>query len=213
MQTTSFKRYRPPALRAWHWLNALALLGTLGTVLLRKTFLSWRTNSAYIQGELQEAGTTVTPELAKAIAVGLRDRMWEWHYIFGFTLAGLLVVRLLTWFFLPKDRSPPLMQAIRAVATAPAGQKRSATHNALVRTGYALFYASLVFMATTGFLMYWKASLGLGEDLVHSIKDVHELMLWFFVVFAGGHVLGVVFAEHRGDAGIVSDMIQGGRRD
>ena len=89
MQTTSFRKYQPAALRAWHWLNALTMLGILGTVLLRKTFLSWRTNAAYVETQLQEAGTTVTPELAKAIAVGLRDRMWEWHYIFGFTLAGL----------------------------------------------------------------------------------------------------------------------------
>jgi Ni/Fe-hydrogenase 1 B-type cytochrome subunit len=213
MQTTSFRKYQPTALRAWHWLNALAMVGLLGTVLLRKTFLSWRTNSAFIQTELQEAGTIVTPELAKAIAVGLRDRMWEWHYIFGFTLAGLLVARLLTGIFVPKARSGSFVRAIQAVTRAPTGEKGRAAHHAFVRVGYAAFYASVVFMVTTGFLMYFKAPLALSKDLVGSIKEVHELMMWFFVIFSGGHVLGVLVAEHRGDAGIVSGMIQGGKED
>jgi len=71
----------------------------------------------------------------------------------------------------------------------------------------------VLFMITTGFLMYFKAPLALSKDLVGSIKDVHELMMWFFVIFSGGHVLGVLVAEHRGEGGIVSDMIHGGRKD
>ena len=43
-----------------------------------------------------------------------------------------------------------------------------------------------------------------------SIKEIHELMMWFFVAFAGGHILGIVMAENKEDSGLVSDMINGG---
>ncbi|MEN0059456.1 MAG: cytochrome b/b6 domain-containing protein, partial [Bdellovibrio sp.] len=65
MAVVQFRKYQPLGLRIWHWLNALAILGLLLTVLLRKTFLSWRTNSALIEAKLQAAGTAITPELAK----------------------------------------------------------------------------------------------------------------------------------------------------
>lgn len=214
MRTISFRKYQPVALRAWHWLNALALLGLLGTVLLRKTVLSWRTNSAFIQDQLQQAGTPITPELAKAIAVGIRTPMWDWHYVFGFTLAGLLVARLLIAIFLPQER--PVTRAarmVRGIADAPAEQKLGAVHIAVVKVGYVLFYLAALFMVSTGSLMYFKDALGLSADLVHSIKDVHEPAMWLFVVFAASHIVGVVITEHRGTRGIVSDMIQGGDRD
>lgn len=214
MRDLSFRKYQPMALRAWHWLDALAILGLLGTVLLRKTFLSWRTNAAFIQAELQEGGTTVTPEVAKAVAVGLRDPMWEWHYIFGFALSGLLVVRVLIAIFLPKER--PLaaaVGAVRSVAPAPQERKLGAAHFAFVKVGYAVFYLAVLFMAVSGLLMYFHEALGMSEDLEHQIKEIHELLLWPFAIFAAGHVVGVVVAEHRGQAGIVSDMVQGGRKD
>ncbi|MDP2311786.1 MAG: cytochrome b/b6 domain-containing protein [Pseudomonadota bacterium] len=210
---SSFRKYQPLVLRAWHWLDALAILGLLGTVLLRKTFLSWRTNAAFIQGELEQSGTPVSPEVAKAIAVGLRDRMWEWHYIFGFTLAGLLVVRALIAIFLPNERpGAAVARAVRAVAAATPGRKLDAAHFAAVKATYVLFYLSVLFMACTGLLMYFEASLGLAPTLVESMKELHELGLWLILVFAAGHVLGVVTAEHRGAAGLVSDMIQGGEK-
>lgn len=35
-------------------------------------------------------------------------------------------------------------------------------------------------------------------------------MMWFFVIFAGGHLVGVVLAENRGDPGLISNMVHGG---
>ena len=79
-------------IRVWHWLNAMALFGLMATAILRKTFLSWRTNSAIIVDKMAEAGTTVTPELAKDIAVTIRTPMWDFHYIFGFELKVSLFI-------------------------------------------------------------------------------------------------------------------------
>ncbi len=38
--------------RLWHWLNTLVIFGLLGTVFLRKTFLSWRDNSEILMSKL-----------------------------------------------------------------------------------------------------------------------------------------------------------------
>lgn len=211
MQPTPVRKYQPLALRAWHWPDAVAVLGLLGTVLLRKTFLSWRTNAALIESTLQDAGITVPPDVAKAIAVDMRDRMWEWHHVLGFTLAGLLIVRVLVAVALPAERPwATAARALRAFSSAPPEGRFEAAHVAVVKVGYVVFYLCVLFMAISGLGMYFEDALGLGATLVDTTKELHEWAMWFFVAFASAHVLGVVVAEHRGSAGIVSDMIQGG---
>lgn len=214
MKQYSFKKYQPLGLRLWHWLNALVILGLLATAFLRKTFLSWRSNAALIESKLQEAGTVVTPELAKDIAVSIRAPMWDWHYVFGFMLGGLLVVRVLVGIFaVKKCPATHAAQSAWNLAKVPAGQKAQAVHYTLVKTGYALFYLVTLFMVVSGLLMYFKAELGVSKTVTESVKEVHELMMWFFTVFVVGHILGVVIAENRQDRGLVSDMIHGGEKD
>lgn len=206
--TWSFKRPRPAALRLWHWLNALAITGLLATVLLRKTFLSWRANSALIQEKLRLAGTTITPDLAKDIAVGIRTPMWNWHYVLGFSLAGLLVLRLVSALAFERGART---RTLREALSAPVAERRSALHFALVKLGHLAFFLAAAFMAATGALMYFKANLGLAKDTVELIKGLHEPLVWLFAAFAGAHVAGVVAAELRGEPGLVSEMIHGGK--
>lgn len=76
MSKYSFRKYQPLSLRIWHWANSIIILGLLGTVLIRKTFLSWRTNSAVIQEKMSEIGVSITPEFAKEVAVTIRDPLY-----------------------------------------------------------------------------------------------------------------------------------------
>jgi Ni,Fe-hydrogenase I cytochrome b subunit len=71
--------------RVWHWLHATVILGLLGTVFLRKTFLSWRTNSELIVQKMGEFDIDVSIEEAKILAKAIRAPMWDWHIILGFT--------------------------------------------------------------------------------------------------------------------------------
>ena len=57
----------PAGLRVWHWLNFVAISVILVTVLLRKTFLAYRSNSALIQEKSAAAGTPVTKAVADEI--------------------------------------------------------------------------------------------------------------------------------------------------
>lgn len=211
MSTFSFRNKKPLSLRLWHWLNAAAILGLLTTVLLRKTVLSWRTNSALIETRLQEIGVSITPEFAKQIAVEIRNPLWDWHIILGFALSALLFSRVVV--ALVVEKRLPITHARRSLQyakSAPPEERGDALHYALVKVWYVVFYFVTALMVATGLSLVFKAELGFSKDLLTSIKETHELLMWFFVVFVAGHLLGVVFVETRKDPGLVSDMIHGG---
>lgn len=211
MSKYSFKKYQPLSLRLWHWLNAAVILSLLGTVLLRKTLLSWRTNSVLIEEKLKAIGTVITPEQAKDIAVAIRNPLWDWHVYLGFTLGTLLLGRILIALIVEK-RCPGVaaIKGAMGIKNIPTQEKSEALHYSLVKIGYAVFYLSTALMVLTGLMLNFKTELGLSKDIVAVIKETHELMMWFFVVFVGGHLLGVIIAENGKDPGIVSDMIHGG---
>ncbi len=214
MTSYSFRKHQPLSLRLWHWLNALAIFGLLGTVLLRKTFLSWRTNSALIEAKLRYAGTTVSADLAKEIAVAIRSPMWDWHVYLGFALGALLLGRVVARFVGgAKGPAGDALRAASSLKSAGPADKLEALHYTLVKTGHALFYLAAAFMVVTGFALQFKAGLGISKGAVGAIKQLHELTMWIFVAFVAGHLIGVVVAENRGDAGLVSDMLHGGERD
>jgi Ni/Fe-hydrogenase 1 B-type cytochrome subunit len=183
---------KPLSLRIWHWLNMLAVLGLLGTVLLRKTLLSWRSNSALIESRLRESGSPISPELAKEIAVAIRAPLWDWHIYLGYMLAALLLFRLVVFvwhnFTLKLDK---------------------AQYHLLALVGYIAFYLATMFMIVTGFMLYFKSELPLNKEVLQAVKESHELVMWFFVVFAFLHIIVVVLAECRNDPGLVSRMVGG----
>lgn len=209
-----FKQYYPLSLRLWHWLNAFVILGLLATVLLRKTFLSWRTNSAFISQKLETIDVNITPEFAREIAVGIRNPMWDWHIYLGYALGGLLIIRILIALF--AEKKCPLYSVIKnslSLKQVSSNEKKEAFHFILVKAGYALFYLVTLFMVITGFLLTFKKELNLAKDFSGSIKDIHELTMWFFVAFVSLHLVGVIIYELTKGKGIVSDMINGGSKD
>ena len=74
------------SLRIWHWLHAIAVTGLLATFFLRKTFLSWKTNSDLIVAKMAEFDIAVTADQAKTIARAIRAPMWEWHVITSYSI-------------------------------------------------------------------------------------------------------------------------------
>lgn len=201
-----FKKYQPLSMRIWHWGSALVVLGLLLTVLLRKTFLSWRSNARLIEERVIEAGGTVSTEVAAAIAKELRNIMWEWHNYLGFALGALLLYRIVLAI---RSKNQSVVQLLKK-------EKNSlpVKYFAAVRAVYALFYIATTFMVVSGFMLYFEKELGISKDLKSFLKENHELAMWFFVGFVAVHILGVVAAETRkATRGIVSDMINGGDKN
>jgi cytochrome b561 len=189
------KTYRLP-LRIWHWLNAIAITGLLGTVLLRKTFLGYKSNAALIQGELSKLNIDITNDAAKVIGKAIRAPMWEWHYVFGFLLGGLFVYRVVLHFI---DRPFLEFEEIK---------KKSGSHK-IVEYLYGVQYLLLMMMVFSGGILYFRESLHIAKDLSGIIKEAHEVIMYFFAFFVPAHVAGAFLAENRDQKGIVSNMIGG----
>lgn len=186
--------------RVWHWIHAFVVLGLIGTVILRKTFLSWRANSEILTSKLSSMQIDVTAEQAKILAKAIRAPMWEWHILLGYALAVLLIVRVLLFF--TQNGKQNYQNFAKATL-----------HKKMVTIAYIGIYLVLVFMALSGLSMVYQEMLGLTKETVHTIKEAHEAVFnltWIFVVM---HIAGIVVAENRDEKGLVSDMIGGGKSE
>ena len=149
--------------RIWHWINAAVVLGLLGTVFLRKTFLSWRSNSELLAQKLSEIDVSVTEAQAKVLAKAIRAPMWEWHILLGYALAALVLWRIFLFF------TPSGKQNFQNL-------KSETLHKKLVSYGYIVIYAVLLFMTISGLTIHFHETLGLTKEVAHDIKEIHELV-------------------------------------
>ncbi|CAA6817465.1 MAG: Ni,Fe-hydrogenase I cytochrome b subunit [uncultured Sulfurovum sp.] len=185
--------------RIWHWIHAVVVLGLLGTVFLRKTFLSWRTNSELLTQKLAEIDVEVTSEQAKVLAKAIRAPMWEWHIILGYTLTALIVWRIIL-FFTESGKQNYL------------NNKEDTLHKKMVKWGYIMIYMVLVFMSVSGLTIHFHEFLGLSKAIAHDIKEIHELVFNAILIFVPLHIVGIVIAENRAERGIISAMVHGNRK-
>ncbi len=183
--------------RLWHWLHAAVILGLLGTVFLRKTFLSWRANSEVIVSKLAEQDIHITAETAKGVAKAIRAPMWEWHILLGYGLAALVVWRIALFFTASGKRNYLHL-------------KDETLHKKSVKIGYLVIYGVIAFMAVSGLVIHFHDTLGLTKDTAHDIKELHELLYNALLIFVPLHIVGVFVADATEEKGIVSDMINGG---
>ncbi len=183
--------------RLWHWLMALSVLGLLATVLLRKTFLSWRSNSEIIQTQLAQLGTDITAESAKVIAKAIRAPMWEWHYTFAVILGISITLRI--YMMVSKQAELPIITFMKAKGTQQ--KLKAGTH--------MLLCLSIAIMAISGTLLYFHEFLGVSKEGAEGIKEFHEFMMQPLILFVLMHFAGVLRHELTTKEGIVSKMIHG----
>ncbi len=187
--------------RAWHWIHALVVFGLMGTILLRKTFLSWRTNSEILSQKLADINLEVSAEQAKVLAKAIRTPMWEWHIILGYALMALLIWRVALFY---TESGKANYQNF----------KEKSLHKKMVSITYIVIYAILLFMAVSGLLIHFYEILGLTKEIAHQIKEIHEAVFFYgLLIVVPLHIAGVVIAEQRGEKGIISDMINGGIKE
>ena len=185
--------------RFWHWIHATVILGLLGTVFLRKTFLSWRSNSEILSTKLSGIDISVTAEQAKMLAKSIRAPMWEWHILLGYALTALVIWRI-ALFFTQSGKQNYLHL------------KEENFHKKMVKLGYIAIYAVIAFMTASGLIIHFYQELGLMKDTAHDIKEMHELVYNALLFFVPLHILGVFVAENRDEKGILSDMVNGGSK-
>ena len=182
--------------RIWHWLMAFSVIGLLGTVLLRKTFLSWHTNSNIIISKLSEHSIEISADISKEIAKAIRAGMWEWHYIFGLILGISILIRI--YMMLSKQAQHPIVKLLQA----PSEKK-------IQYTVYLFLCFFVVMISLSGGFLYFYKDLGFTKDAIHWVKEAHELMMWGIIIFASLHLAGVLKHELDTKESIVSKMIHG----
>ena len=183
--------------RVWHWVHATVVLGLLGTVFLRKTFLSWRDNSEILSQKLLTMDIEVSNEQAKVLAKSIRAPMWDWHIILGYGLAFLLIWRIALFFTQSGKQNYQNL-------------KKETLHKKAVKLGYIAIYTILAFMTISGLVIHFYKELSILKDTAHNIKEVHELAYNAILIFAPIHIVGVFIAENQDEKGILSDMVNGG---
>ena len=185
--------------RLWHWIHATVILGLLGTVFLRKTFLSWRSNSEILTNKLSGIDITVTADQAKMLAKSIRAPMWEWHILLGYASAALVVWRIALFFTQSGKQNYQHL-------------KEENFHKKIVKLGYIAIYAVIAFMSVSGLIIHFYQELGLLKDTAHDIKEIHELVFNALLIFLPLHILGVFVAENQDEKGILSAMVNGGSK-
>lgn len=206
------KEYSTP-LRFWHWANAIVISGSLITVLINSTITDGKTSAALIKLELQKAGANVTADQARSAAHALGDSVWDIHVYFGYALAAMLAFRLLLEFFQVADQK--LIRKIKAAYAefkTAKSNREAALHELMVKTIYSLFYILLIIIVTTGLFLAFEDALVAYKSIRPSIKEVHGFCMYLVLAFIIVHLAGVFLAERKKEsAGIVSDMINGGK--
>lgn len=180
--------------RVWHWLHALVILGLLGTVFLRKTFLSYKANAEILMSKLSDMGTDITIEDAQILAKSIRAGMWEWHIILGYALSALVIYRVVL-FFVDKSQTESFSSL--------------SLHKKGVKSLYYVLYATVLFMTISGLAIHFYDSLGLAKEVAKQIKEIHEAAFNIIMVFVPLHVAGVIIADAKDEHGLISTMING----
>ncbi|MHB8207834.1 cytochrome b/b6 domain-containing protein [Mucilaginibacter sp.] len=199
------------SIRLWHWLNAIVITGSLLTVLLNSTLLSTKKNAVAIKANLSGSGVTVTNDQARSVAHELSDNVWMIHTYFGYTLAALLLFRLLLEFFQIADQKfiRQLKSAYRQYQITKE-HRELAKHEFWVKTIYAVFYVMLITMALTGLCLAFEDDVPLLKS-IHAFRQIHAFTMYLIIAFIVIHIAGVFLAERKDSRGIVSDMINGGK--
>jgi len=205
------KRY-PSSLRFWHWASAIVITGSLLTVLINSTILQGWNTANVIKDQLHHSGVTVTDDQARSASHALRDNVWDIHKYFGFVLAALILFRVIAEFFYLKDQK--LIYKIKFVYNQYQSGKNKliARHELVVKTLYATLYVLLIIMAVTGLCLAFEDDIP-ALHKIHAIREIHSFCMYLIIAFIIVHLAGVFLAERKESKGIVSDMINGGRKD
>jgi Ni/Fe-hydrogenase 1 B-type cytochrome subunit len=92
-------------------------------------------------------------------------------------------------------------------------------HNTLASLTYFMLFIAFLLQCVTGFGLYAKMSTSLlpkmfawvvpflGGDLV--VREIHHALMWFFILFAIGHIYIVAYHDYIERRGVTSSMIGG----
>ena len=199
-----FTENKPAAIRLWHWLSVLFLLGSLASVLFASTLFRAKDNISLVMEQVNRKGGTITKDQAMSVAHEYSDKLWMLHKYIGYGLAILLFWRLVTEVKVSKEKK--ISTRIRAALAYHAGPEQN--HYLLVQYGHLIFYSLFTLMALTGLILAFEDQQWL-EPVHDTAKTVHSIIQYGLYAYLFVHVCGVIRADLTRYGGIVSRMING----
>lgn len=213
VETSPFLQKHSAAIRIWHWLTFLVVISLIVTVLMASTALDPRQNIPVVQNVLKDKGVVITSEQAWAVSHTYDDKMWDLHKLLGFGLSFLFLSRIVIELTQPKEeRMKSRFEKALQSHQKPGGDKKELTHYLIVKISYSFFYLLILLMATTGLIIAFGSELGLSGPVRHSIKEVHGFFSYLVYAFVVCHLVGVIVADIGKSNGIISGMINGGKK-
>lgn len=188
MQTRNYSK----TYRILHWLIAFAFLLLLITIFLRKTWMEKNHVAEIIQTFLKDNGYTALPQdEAISLAKKIRKPMWEWHIYLGYFLTGLYCIRLAVPFFGKMKFSSPFKEGLNT------------------KTKFQ-FWVYLVFYTCTAVSLITGLIIEFGPKVYKKpMEEIHELSLYYLLIFMILHFAGILIAEFTSDKGLISRIISG----
>ncbi len=204
-----FLQKHSASIRIWHWMTFLIISFLILTVLFESTLFNSRKNSTMVQTVLKEKGVVVTEDQAWAVAHEYGDKLWDLHKLLGFGLAFLLLSRIIEFTLSPEEKLRTKIKSALLIYRQNALNNEN-KHYLVIKSGYALFYLLVLYMATTGLLLAFGSDLGLERPARHLIKEFHGFGQYLMYTFVVIHLCGVIYADIKHSKGIISGMVNGG---
>jgi cytochrome b561 len=177
--------------RLIHWAIAFNILFILTTVFLRMGWMNINSVGDIIQKNLSKSGVQISLKEAVAIGKEVRRPMWSCHYIAGYTMIGLYLIRMAN-------------TAIQGVAFKSPFNKKTSAKDKFKAWVYIIFYTLLAVSMFTGFM-----TLNGPKSLHDSMSFIHTKSVYYVVVFIAIHITGVLIADAGQEPGIISKIISG----
>jgi len=134
----------------------------------------------------------------------------QWHIWVGYGVLALVAARIV-WGFIGTRHArfsafpPSVNGAVEHLREISAGEVRSSlSHNALGAFMVYNILATIIVIATTGYMMTTIAYFGISW-----VKDVHELMVNWLLFSVFLHIAGVIYESRRTKDNLVKSMITG----
>src|ERR1700754_984576 len=180
--------------RLLHWAIAFTLLFLLLTILLRMGWMNMNHVGNIIQRNLDKSGTTISAKDAALIGKEVRRPMWNYHYLAGYTLIGLYLLRM-------------ILIASQGIAYKGPFSKGATLKDKFKGWVYIIFYCLLAISLFTGLLTLYGP-----KDWHNALSAIHTKGIYYLATFIILHLGGVLLAELGPEKGIISKMVSGDKK-
>lgn len=177
--------------RVIHWTIAISFTLLLITIFLRMTWINKYNIADVIENYMGNKDANLSRDELIILAKQIRKPMWNWHIYLGYSLVGLISLRIILPLFGKIKFQNPL-------------EKEISTKLKFKRWTYFVFYLCVIVSLITGLVIE------LGPKTVKkSMESIHKLSVYYLVPYLLIHLAGVLYAEFTDEKGIISRIISG----